>query len=248
MVPQEDVMRLFISTGLALTAALVAAWPRIDLAAAPNNRPPRDFRVSVTFHNNAGDQIQSDSGGTYQDGVGNVVAYINASQNGALLFGTENSATRTLQFFFNGNCLSAPADCEAPWTSLNEPGGLQGNVLRGGVVPTGGLMAMTTVEGELPMWIKFNIPLDSDPAYWNVCFDSRKVVTPCSQDPSNTSTDARIRRIAPDEWEISANDTDRGDLIRDNTAQKKTRTYTSMGTYSMPFTLTVKCLNAAECS
>ncbi len=204
--------------------------------------------MSVTFHDNAGDRIQSDGGGTYEDGVEGVLASINTSHNGALGFGTiQNSATRTLQFFFD----DAPA-CRLPrtvtlrWTSLNEPSGLQGNVLRGGVVPSGGLMAMTTAEGELPMWIKFNIPLDSDPAYWNVCFDSRKVVAPCSQDPSNTSTDARIRRIASDEWRISANSTDRGDLIRDIKAGKD-RTYTSMGTYSMPFTLTVKCLNAAEC-
>jgi hypothetical protein len=202
--------------------------------------------VSVTFQDNAGDRIQSDGGGPYQDGVGSVVGYINAAANGALLFGTtQNHGTRTLRFFFD-TCLSLPADCEAPWPSLDEPAGLQGNVLRGGVVPTGGLMAMTIVEGELPMWIKFNIPLDSDPAYWNVCFDSRKVVGPCSQDPSTTSTDARIRRIAPDEWTISANATDRGDLIRDSTF-KKSRTYTSMGTYSMPFTLTVKCVNAADC-
>ncbi len=238
-------MRLLISTALALTAALVAAGPAIDLAAAPNNRP-RDISVSVTIHDNTGDRIQSDGLGTYADGVGNVVAYINSAHNGALIFGTntQNTPGRTLQFLFD-TCLS-PGDCEAPWPSLNEPGGLQGNVLRDDVVPPAGLMAMTTAEGELPMWIKFNIPLDSDPAYWNVCFDSRKVVTPCSQDPSNTSTDARIRRIASDEWEISANGTDRGDLIRDSTT-KKNRTYTSMGTYSMPFMLTVKCLNAAEC-
>lgn len=239
-------MRQLIFPVIALAGALVAIVPAIDLAAAPPNRP-RDIKVSVTFQDHAGDRIQSDGGGTYQDGVGNVVAYINSAANGALIFGTntQNTPGRTLQFFFDA-CLSHPDDCEAPWTFLDEAGGLLGNVLRGGVVPTGGLMAMTTVEGELPMWIKFNIPLDSDPAYWNVCFDSRKVVTPCSQDASNTSTDARIRRIAADEWTISANGTDRGDLIRDSTT-KKNRTYSWMGTYSMPFTLTVKCVNSADC-
>jgi hypothetical protein len=239
-------MRLPFSAAVALTAALGAMATGNGLtAAAPNNRPPGEIRVSVTFHDNGGDRIQSDGGGTYQDRLGSVVAYISSSNNGSLLFGTENSATRTLRFFFD-TCLSLPVDCEAPWSSLNEPGGLQGNVSRIGGFPTGGLMGMTTAEGEQPMHIKFNIPLDSDPAYWNVCFDSRRVFGPCSQDPSNTSTDARIRRIAPDEWTISANATDRGDLIKDDT-QKKNRTYTQMGTYSMPFTLTVKCLNAAEC-
>jgi hypothetical protein len=235
-------MRLLFSTGLALTAAIVAAGPGIDLAAAPNNRPPRDIKVSVTLHDNAGDRIQSDGGSTYEDGVDGVLASINLS-HGTLGFGTlQDSATRTLQFFFDPLACLSPGNCKAPWPMLKERAGLQGNVLRDGVVPAGGLMAMTTDEGELPMWIKFDIPLDSDPAYWNVCFDSRKVIGPCAQDTSNTSTDARIRRIASDEWEISANSTDRGDLIKD-TRTKNTRTYTSMGTYSMPFTMTVKCLN-----
>lgn len=240
-------MRLLISTAIALTAVFVAAGTAIDLAAAPKNRP-QDIKVIVTFDDKDGDKIQSDGGSAYQDGVGGVVAYIAASANGELIFSTNtfNTAGRTLQFSFD-NCLLV-GGCNAPWPSLDEKSGLQANVLRNGVVPAGGLTAMTTTEGELSAWIKFNIPLDTDSAYWNVCFDSRKVVGPCGLAPGGTSTDARIRRVASDEWTISANGIgDRGDLIRDSQT-KKSRTFTVMGTYSMPFSFTVKCVNAADCS
>jgi len=171
-------MRLLIIPAIALTGALVAVVPAIDLAAAPPNRP-RDIKVIVSFPvDETGNKIQSDGQGQYEDGIGGVVAYISAGNNGALIFGANafNQAGRTLQFFFD-DCLLAPADCDAPWAFLNEGSGLLANVLREGSVPTGGLMAMTILE-ELSAWIKFNIPLDSDPAYYNVCFDSRKVVGP----------------------------------------------------------------------
>jgi hypothetical protein len=244
-------MRLLIFTALALTAALVAAGPAIDVAAAP---PPKNIPVSITFDDQTlGHRILSD-GGEYRHGVNNVVAYIAASDHGTLIFGTNtsNQAGRTLQFSFdNSNCLSAPADCDAPWPSLDEKSGLQANALRGGSVPTGGLMAMTPGE-ELSAWIKFNIPLDSDPAYYNVCFDSRKAVGPCGAAPGGTSTDARIHRVALDEWTISASagdasSGDRADLIRDSQT-KRNRTFTTLGTYSMPFSFTVKCMIPADCS
>lgn len=240
-------MRLLFSTLMAVAALLVGAGPGIDLVAAPNNRP-RDIKVKIALDDAPGDKIQSDGGGPYEDGVSGVVAYIAASANGALIFGTNAYHTpgRTLQFVFD-NCLSLPADCDAPWPFLNEASGLLANVLRGGVTPAGGLLAMTTAEGELPMWIKFNIPLDSDPAFWNVCFDSRKTVGPCGLAPGATSTDARIIRIASDEWTIRADATsDRADLIRDSQT-KKNRTFEWKGTYSLPFSLTVKCVDAADC-
>ena len=108
-------------------------------------------------------------------------------------------------------------------------------------------MAMTIGE-ELSAWIKFDIPLDSDPAYYNVCFDSRKAVGPCGAAPGGTSTDARIRRTASGEWTIWANGIgDKADLIRDSQT-RKTRTFTTLGTYSMPFSFTVTCVNSNECS
>ena len=106
-------------------------------------------------------------------------------------------------------------------------------------------MAMTIGE-ELSAWIKFDIPLDSDPAYYNVCFDSRKAVGPCGAALGGTSTDARIRREAPDAWTIWANGSDRADLIRD-TQTRKNRTFTTLGTYSMPFSFTVTCVSSADC-
>ena len=158
-------MRLLFSTLFLAAGALIGVVPGTRHTAAANNRP-KDVKVMVSFHDLAGDRIVSDGFGSYENGVGGVVAYIAASQNGALIFGTNtsNKPGRTLQYFFD-DCLLSLANCNAPWPSLNEHSGLLANVLRGGVVPQGGLMAMTTTEGELPAWIKFNIPLDSDPAY-----------------------------------------------------------------------------------
>ncbi len=238
-------MRLLIFPALALTGALVAVVPAIDLAAAPPNRP-RNIKVVVEFPlDETNNKIQSDTQGAYQDGVDGVNAYIAASSYGELIFSTsaQNDVRRTLQFRFD-NCLSG---CSAPWSHLDERAGLLANALRGGSVPTGGLMAMTIGE-ELSAWIKFDIPLDSDPAYYNVCFDSRKAVGPCGAAPGGTSTDARIRRTASGEWTIWANGIgDKADLIRDSQT-RKTRTFTTLGTYSMPFSFTVTCVNSNECS
>lgn len=237
-------MRVLLSTAIALTAAFVVAGPAINLSAAPSNRP-KNIKVIVTFQDAGNDKILSDGGGAYQDGVDSVVAYIAASDNGHLIFGTNtsNQAGRTLRFFFD-DCLST--DCNAPWGSLNENSRILANALRNGVVPDGGILAMTVNE-ELSAWAKIDIPLDSDPAYWNVCFDSRRVIGPCGTAPGGTSTDARIRRDASDRWTVFANGTsDRADLIRDSTT-RKSRTYTVMGTYSMPFSFTVQCVNS-NCS
>jgi hypothetical protein len=238
-------MRTLIVPAIALTGALVALVPAIDLAAAPPSRP-RNIKVSVQFPpDETNNKIQSDGLGGYQDGFDGVNAYIAASNNGALIFGTggQNAAVRRLRFFFD-NCLST--GCSAPWSHLDESGGLLANALRGGAEPAGGLMGMTIGE-ELSAWIKFDIPLDSDPAYYNVCFDSRKVVGPCGAAPGGTSTDARIRRSASGEWTIWANGIgDQADLIRDSQT-KKARTFTTLGTYSMPFSFTVTCVNSNEC-
>ncbi|MGQ0735012.1 MAG: hypothetical protein ACT4QD_15320 [Acidobacteriota bacterium] len=238
-------MRLLISTAIALSAASVVTGPAIHGATPPNR--PKDIKVAVTFRDDGGDKIQSDGRGPYADGVGGVVAYIATRDHGKLIFGT-GTAGRMLQFFFD-DCLLPPADCGAPWSSLNERSGIHANALRnspdGLVVPQGGLMAMAVNE-ELAAWTKIDIPKDDDPAFYNVCFDSRKL-GPCGLAPGGTSTDARIRRVASDEWTIWANGTgDRADVIRDSTT-KGNRTFTLLGTYSMPFSLTVKCVNRADC-
>ena len=240
-------MRLLISTAIALTAALVAAGPTAGVAAAPSNRP-RDIKVSVLFLDGT-NKIQSDGGGVYQDGIGGVVAYIRASDSGQLIFSTNafNTPGRTLQFFFDTCLLESCANQWATWTYLNERSGILANALRADrTVLIGGLTAMT-VDQDLPLWAKFDIPLDSDPAFWNVCFDSRKVVGPCGAAPGGTSTDAHVRRDARDKWTISANSTtDQGDLVRDSQT-RKSRTFSLAGTYRMPFSFTVECVNAADC-
>jgi hypothetical protein len=168
---------------------------------------------------------------------------------GALTSGTRAAAAtvRTLRFFF----IACRTTCAPPssWPQpLDEPAGMQLVALRGGQIPIGGLRGMTFGD-DWEARIKMSVPVDSDPAYFNVCFDSRKVVGPCGLAPSGTSTDARIRREALDRWTIWADAADRGDLIRDSNT-RKSRTFTVLGTYSMPFSLTVQCANvnsAGEC-
>ncbi len=236
-------MRLLIFPAIALTGALVAVVPTIDLAAAPPNRT-RDIKVVVEFPpDETNNKIQSDGLDAYTDGVDGVNAYISASNNGALIFSTggQNAAVRKLRFFFDNNCV-APAGCSAPWTSLDERAGLLANVR----ALTGGLMAMP-VATDLQALIKFDIPLDSDPAYYNVCFDKLKTVGPCGAAPNGTSTDARIRRTASGQWTIWADGNgDQADLIRDSQT-RKTRTFATLGTYSMPFSFTVTCVNSNDC-
>jgi len=242
-------MRLLISTALALIAAFVAAGPPGGLAAQPK---PKNIPVFVTFDDLPEHRILSDAVGAYQNGVNNVVAYIAASNNRALIFGanTSNQAGRTLRFLFY-DCVLLTGDCDGEWTDVNEKAGLLANVLRDGAVPANGLMAMMVNE-QLSAWIKFDIPRDSDPAYYNVCFDSRNAIGPCAAADGVTSTDAWIRREADDEWTIwagsgNASSGDRADLIRDSQT-KRNRMFTMLGTYSMPFSFTVKCVNPADCS
>ena len=236
-------MRLLILPAIALTGALVAVVPAIDLSAAAPTRP-RDIKVFVAFPLIETDNnIQSDGQGPYTDGVGGVIAYISASNNGALIFstGAQNSAVRKLRFVFDTCLWALPAVCNPPQFGSYERAGLLANAW---AVP-GGLTAMTR-DVEMSAWIKFDIPLDSDPAYYNVCFDARTTTGPCGT-PGGTGTDARIRRDASDQWTIWANGTgDKADLIRDSQTGK-TRTFTTLGTYSMPFSFTVTCVNPNEC-
>ena len=230
-------MRLLFSTGLALTAALVAAGPGIDLAAAPNKRPGA-FQVTVTFNNRGGDRIQSDglNGGSYQDRVGGVVAYIAASDSGALIFST-GSTGRKLTFFFD--------DCAGPLCGL-PPGGPT-LVDRAGFLSHSlnfGGMTNMDVGAVLEAWVKFDIPLDSDPNFWNVCFDADGHTAPCSV--GDQSVNARIRRDTKATWTIFADPPPSGlglaaDIIKDNGAKRNR--YAAVGTYSMPFELTVACVN-----
>ncbi|MGE0359846.1 MAG: hypothetical protein AB7H93_06655 [Vicinamibacterales bacterium] len=232
-------MRLLVTAAAALGTATVVLGP-VGFAA------PRAGNISVTveFRDDGADRIRSDGGGAYQDNVENAVAYIDGS-TGGLIWGTNTNGTvvRTMWFYFT-NCLVGPCTPPAAWPQpLVEPSGMQANaLLPNGQVPSGGLRGMT-IGTDYEAWIKINIPIDTDPAYYNVCFDSRGV-GPCGMPAGVNSTNAHIRRDQSDQWTMWADATDSADLIRDSQS-KRNRAFTLLGTYSMPFSLTVKCVKPA---
>lgn len=243
-------MRVFKVLCVIGLGVVVGGPARLLVVGAAGQAP--NINVTVTLRDDSGtDRIQSDTGAPYQNNVDGVVAYI-AGQTGALTFGTHaNGRTvRTMKFFLT-DCVAAPCSPPAAWADpLDEPSGMLANaLLSNGQVLTGGLLGMT--QGvQLEAWIKMDIPIDSDPAYYNVCFDSRKVVGPCGMPPAASSTNARIRRDTPSSWTVWADAADRADLIRDNQS-KRSREFSLLGTYSMPFSMTVQCLNVktnGECS
>lgn len=234
-------MRLLISTALALTAALVAAGPAIDLSAAPK---PANPRVKLTFVDDQFYKIQSDDGQPYTDGTGGVSGYIDLT-NGALYFGTGNSG-RKLQFSFDqctSGCLPASfvPPVGAPYPSGSTKATIFAGVRDGGgnKIP-GGMLGMS--PGGVPLWsaIHLNMPLDDDPAYWTLCMNSPNADGFCAF--SARSTPARIIRTAPGAWTISAIAGEVGELINDKGSKGRTRIIEYLGTYSMSFSFTVECV------
>lgn len=243
-------MRLLISTAIALTAALVAAGPAIDLMAAPK---PSNPRVTITFADDAAHNIKSDGGGDYVDGSGGVGAYIDRT-TGVLNFGTSSGNTTTgreLQFDF-GDCIAGciangePLPIGAPYPSGYARAIIQAGVRTAdGIKLPGGLLGMS-VGSTLWSGVKLNIPLDSDPAYWTLCMVFQNTDGFCAI--SAQSTPARIVRSAPDVWTITAtvDDNDVGELFNE-VGGGRNRTIHFEGTYSMPFSFTVQCVNS-NCS
>jgi hypothetical protein len=240
---------LVIATGV-VVAALLGARPVLQVVEAQKNRP-KSIPVIVTFADDPSHNVRSDDGGPYQDGVSNVVAYINASANGGLIFGTntQNTAGRTLYVSLL-DCLTVPCD-ETPFSADYVKSGIQSAPLReDGLALSNGLLGMT-VGSLLRAWVKITIPQDEDPAYWTMCMrpaDGGGGI--CSI--STGSTPIWIRREAPDLWTLYAtpepaeNPSDKADLLKD-IGSGKHRTVTVEGTYSMPFAFTVQCVRAADC-
>ena len=72
----------------------------------------------------------------------------------------------------------------------------------------------------------------------------------CSNSTSTGSTPTRVVRTANDKWNIWADAvdprSDSGELFSEATSTR-TSTITLQGKYAMPFSMTVQCVNAANC-
>lgn len=241
-------MRLLISTAIALTAALVAAGPAIDLAAAAPKPKTALPRVEITFADDPSHNLQSD-GGPYEDGQNGVTAYIDST--GHLIFGSGagNGPGPIRQLFFSfEHCTDVPClplGYELPVGAPHPFGYARAGFIVGvrgddGNALPGRLLGMPVNENkELRSGINLTIPLDDDPDYWTLCLTPTDVTGFCAL--SDHSTPARIIRKGLGDWTIFATTTEVGELINEND-QGRPRIIEFLGTYSMPFSFDVHCV------
>lgn len=246
-------MRLLIVPVIVLAGALVDVAPSIGLLAAPKQSHPR---VRITFTDGllpggATARIQSDGTGPYEDGSGNVTAYIDAS-TGVLNFWTgQQGAQRAFHFSFGPciePCLAEEATYQMPVGAPYPDGFAKGSFQAGvraadpdnGSALTGGWLAMPL---DVPMrsGIKINIPLDQDPAFWTVCLTPDEGVSGfCGF--SNGATPVHIIRHAPGQWEIWATSAEVGQLINEVSSRGKVRSIEYLGRYNLPLRFMVDCI------
>lgn len=240
-------MRLLISTALALTAALVAAGPASDLAAAP---PASTVPVRFTFADDPSHKIASDGLGLYQNGSG-VSAVIDPSRNGELIIYSVKSgkvAQRGFTLTFDdciGTCGTVPF---LPWLTGAQL--IAGVRQPDGTSNPGGMLTMPV--GASGFRAGFKAYLGSiNSVQWTVCMTPGDAGHFCANSTGEkSSTPTRIVRTATDEWTISADSVDpRSDVgaLFTETSTRRSTTITLQGKYAMPFSMTVQCVNAADC-
>ena len=240
-------MRLPISA--ALLVALAAAGTGIDLAAAPQQTA---VPVRVTFGDNDGDKITSDLLGSYVHGSG-VNAVIDPARNGELIFYSVKSGKIPMRRFsltFD-NCIGT---CDGvPFVS-----GLTGAQLIAGVRQPdgtrqpGGMLTMPAGASGFRAGLKVYLG-SINSVQWTLCMTPGDAGGFCANSTGDkSSTPTRIVRTAPASWTISADPgpvPDRSDVgaLFTETSSRLSTNITLQGKYAMPFSMTVQCLNAANC-
>ena len=236
-------MRLPISAAV-LVASLAAAATGIGLAAAPTTAT---VPVRVTFADGPGHKVASDLLGPYQNGSG-VSANIDPSRNGELIFysvKTGKVAQRRFTLTFD-DCLGT---CDAvPFVSSLTTAQLIAGVRQpDGMRQPGGMLTMPV--GATGFRAGLKVYLVSTP--WTLCLTPGDADGFCANSTGeNSSTPTRILRTAPASWTISADSADpRSDVgaLFTETSSGRSTTITLQGKYAMPFSMTVQCVNAANC-
>lgn len=236
-------MRLLISAALVMAIAGAAATG-IDLAAAP---PTSAVPVRVTFANDPAHKIASDLLGPYQNGSG-VSATIDPSRNGELIFYSVKSgkvAARQFRLTFD-DCIGS---CDAvPFVSSLAAAQLIAGVRQpDGMRQPGGMLTMPV--GATGFRAGLKVYLVSTP--WTLCLTPGDADGFCANSTGDSSsTPTRIVRTAPASWIISADSADpRSDVgaLFTESSSGRSRTITLQGKYAMPFSMTVQCVNAANC-
>lgn len=243
-------MRLLVSAAL-LAAMFGVAGTGIDLAAAQTQTA---VPVRVTFDDNFAPKIASDGLGHYQHGQG-VSAVIDPSRNGELIIYSVKSgkvAARRFTLTFN-DCIGT---CDAvPFVSSLTTAQLIAGVRQpNGPHLPGGMLAMPVGGSGYRAGLKVYLG-SIDSVQWTLCMTPGDAGGFCANSTGvNSSTPTRIVRTAPASWTISADPgpgpvPDRSDVgaLFTETSSGRQKTITLQGKYAMPFSMTVTCVNAANC-
>ena len=236
-------MRLPISAAV-LMASLAAAATGIDLAAAPT---PPAVPVRVAFADGPTHKIASDLLGSYQNGAG-VNATIEPGSDGNLVIYSKPSKTvptRRFRLTFDdciGNCDDVPFVSDLTTAQL-----IAGVRQPDGTHQPGGLLTMPVGVAGYRAGLKVFLVSTS----WTLCMTPGDSSGFCANSTgASGSTPTRIVRTAKDKWTISADSalprSDVGALFTE-TGNGRSTTITLQGQYAMPFSMTVQCVNAANC-
>lgn len=238
-------MRLLASVAI-LAATLAIAGTGMDPVAA---QATAAVPVSFYFADDDAHKIASDGLGIYENGRG-VSAVIDPARNGELIIYSVKSGKipqRRFTLTFNdciGTCFGVP-----PWTMPTGAQFIAGVRQPDGTRLTGGLLAMPLNVPGYRAGLKVYLG-SIDNVQWTLCLTPGDADNICSNSTSTGSTPTRIVRTAPDQWTISADAvaprSDVGELFTE-TRTKRSTNITNQGKYAMPFSMTVQCVNAANC-
>jgi hypothetical protein len=241
-------MRLPISAAL-LAAFFAAAATGIDLAAAPSTSTvPVKFSLLAP---GTGAKIASDLGGIYVNGSG-VSATIDPASNGNLVIYSKASKTVPARKFWLafddciGTCFDVPFVPQFTTVTQFIAGVRQPN----GTPHPGGLLTMPVGATGFRAGVKLYLG-SINSAQWTLCMTPGDAGGFCANSTGEkSSTPTRIVRTAPDSWTISADSVDpRSDVgaLFTETGNGRSTTITLQGKYAMPFSMTVQCVNVANC-
>jgi hypothetical protein len=226
-----------------LAAVVVAQGSEFEREVAARAKP-RTLALSVTMADGPGDRIRGNLGLTYTHGVGGVVAFENGS--GLQL----QTGSRGLSYDFSDCLWTVPDQCTPLFDAGIEPSLVQIYPVQGGVV-SGGLLGIP-VGTQLRAFAKFYFSANTSNGFWTVCSDPRPVAAAGICGASPASAGVLVARTGSGTWVVSASPSsssgrsDVADLISEVGNGRRT-TITVEGTFSMPFTMTIQCVVAADC-
>lgn len=258
-------MKSTLKLGVAVAVAAVVLGMGA-LASYPKGKPapssPTGGPAEVTLRDDTMDNITSDGGGVYQDGVDQVLASVGTGLSGLTTDSFPRKAGgRSLRLeFMLGDCLTS---CTGDQPFLPSSSGLAVTQIQmrplttdGTAFTPNGLLGIPVGEERqiaIKLFLRDLLDPNLENVDWTVCFNPASVgdlVGICSL--STDGTAARARRTAQGTWEIfaagpdaSGQRSDAGGLIKGSLGHNPTAAV--VGTYSMPFLMTVSCLNEADC-